>query len=113
MLDLSFRKCFPQVTHAQTVALLNHPDFLAELDQLVNAEAITSWPFIMKRIVGRAIDGDLQAAQFIAKKLKLIDKDDNPAGNLAQDLIASMTQAVREGLEKGKAKVVDVEAEVK
>lgn len=95
------------------VALLNHPDFLDQLDKVVNAQVVTSWPFIMKRIVGRAMDGDLASAQFVAKKLKLIDQKDQLAGSSAEDLIASLKEAVTVGLERGKQKTIDVKADVK
>lgn len=112
-LELSFRRLYPQVSHSEMVGLLNHPDFLDQLDKVVNAKAVTSWPMIMARIVGRAIDGDLSSAQFVAKKLKLIDQKTELAGNAAEDLIASLREAVTMGLEKGKQKTIDVKADVK
>lgn len=122
VIELEYRKAFPDISHEQYVALRNDPDLLQEVrDEFRASEGIPTY-IAQLRTHGRlGKEGDLASARWFSGELGLSEErrqaiEAMKDGSLAyQKLIQDVSKGVGDVLDaqKKKPKIIEAQAEVK
>lgn len=105
-LEILYRQLCPHLKHAQVVRLLNLPEFLNALEQMVNAETALAYPRIMKALTQRALQGDVSAVKEVRTVLGIAKQGERDV-SLMDELMSRLATVDRQ------TKTIEVKAEVK
>lgn len=119
VIEFEYRKCFPELTHAQYVSLRNDPDLIAEVrEELRSQEGLPNYVLMIRDAGRRALDGDRESRRWYCAELDLSEEKRTAMADSSlayQKLIADVSKGVGDVLDaqKKKPKVIDTQAEVK
>ena len=117
VLELEYRKLFPEITHERYVELVNDPDLVDHIrDEMRATEGLKNYVMILRQHADKAMKGNLASTLWYTAELGLSEAARIAASQAREGsqahakLIADLSKAVGEVMDVQKKKVVSIDA---